>query len=275
MGPLIYMLPLYHPLRLIDEVCMVDHLSEGRLDIGVGRGISSYEVALCGVEPDATRDVSEEFLDILVQGLTRESLSYRGKCHEFVNTPMVLSPMQKPYPPLWYGAGNEHGARFSVENGMNIVTLGATESVAGLVSLYANMWEEAKDHPRRKSGPVDDPLVGVSRHVFIAETDAEAERLARPAYEHWYGSLVKLWLDKDSTPVTGMIIGDYDDACKNGVCVVGCASTVLDKLSAQLYLLPDVNYIVCQMAWGCLTHDQELQSLEMFRQDVMPALAEL
>ena len=61
MGPLIYMLPLYHPLRLIDEVCMVDHLSEGRLDIGVGRGISSYEVALCGVEPDATRDVSEEF----------------------------------------------------------------------------------------------------------------------------------------------------------------------------------------------------------------------
>lgn len=274
MGPLIYMLPLYHPLRLIDEICMVDQLSNGRLDIGIGRGISPYEVAYYGVEPDATRDMSEEFMDILLKGLTSKSLSHDGKYHQFTDVPMELEPLQKPYPPLWYGAGNEHGARFSAQNGMNVVTLGATERVAGLVSLYSDMWEEAKDQPRRKNGPVTDPLVGVSRHMFIAETDAEAERLARPAYAHWYSSLVKLWQIHGTPPVTGMIIADYDEACEKGVCVVGTASAVLDKLSAQLDQLGAINYLVCQLAWGCLTHEQEMHSLDMFTTEVMPALAD-
>jgi len=107
----------------------------------------------------------------------------------------------------------------------------------------------------------------------VAETDAEAERLARPAYDYWYGSLVKLWLIHDATPITGMLIADYDEACEKGVCVVGSAATVLDKISAQLDQLAAVNYLVCQLAWGSLTHDQEMHSLEMFTSEIMPALA--
>ncbi|NQV57648.1 MAG: LLM class flavin-dependent oxidoreductase [Rhodospirillales bacterium] len=112
MGPLIYMMPLYHPLRLIEEICMVDQLSNGRLDIGVGRGISPYEVAYFGVEPEETREMSEEYLDILLKGLTTNNLNHQGKYHQFTDVPMELEPLQKPYPPLWYGAGNEHGAKF-------------------------------------------------------------------------------------------------------------------------------------------------------------------
>ena len=273
MGPLIYMLPLYHPLRLIEEICMVDHLSQGRLDVGIGRGISPYEVACYGVDADAAREISEEYLDIILKGLTAESLSHQGKWQQISDVPMELRPLQKPYPPLWYGAGNEHGALFSARNGMNMVTLGATGRVKGLVAMYGDMWEEARDQPRRKNGPVETPLVGVGRHIFIADTDAEAENLARPAYEHWYESLVKLWRVHNDTPRTGMIIGDYEEARRLGVAVVGSPATVLADLSAQIEEIA-INYLVCQLFWGSLTHDQEMRSLELFAAEIMPALAE-
>ena len=55
LGPLVYLLPLYHPLRLIEEVCMLDHLSGGRLELGIGRGVSPYELGYFGVDAADSR----------------------------------------------------------------------------------------------------------------------------------------------------------------------------------------------------------------------------
>ena len=56
-GPLVYLLPLYSPLRLIEEICMLDHLSHGRLDVGVGRGVSPFELKYHKVEHDESREI--------------------------------------------------------------------------------------------------------------------------------------------------------------------------------------------------------------------------
>ena len=56
-GPLVYALPLHHPLRLIEEICMLDQMSGGRLDIGFGRGSSPIELALYGVDPDEAQAI--------------------------------------------------------------------------------------------------------------------------------------------------------------------------------------------------------------------------
>jgi alkanesulfonate monooxygenase SsuD/methylene tetrahydromethanopterin reductase-like flavin-dependent oxidoreductase (luciferase family) len=271
-GPLVYLLPLYHPVRLIEEICMLDHLSNGRLDVGIGRGVSPYEVACFGVDPDLSRDIFEETMEVLLKGLTSDSLSHAGKYHQINDVPMELWPLQKPYPPLWYGAANESGTEFSARNGMNMVTLGATDRVKGLVAQFNQIWEETKSDARRKDSPVKDPLIGVGRHVFIADTDEEAERLAGPAYKYWYDSLVKLWLVHDAKPVTGMIIDSYEEARRIGVAVVGSPATVLADFQAQMVEI-DMNYLVCQFSWGCLTHAQEMRSLELFTSEVMPALA--
>ncbi len=270
-GPLVYLLPLYHPLRLIEEICMLDHLSNGRLDVGVGRGISPYEVGCYGVEPDETRPIFEETLDLLIKGLTTEKLSHSGKYHQYSDIPMELWPLQRPYPPLWYGAANESGAQFSARNGMNLVTLGGTERVAGLVAQYGRIWEESAGSERRQDSPVKDPIIGVGRHVFIAETDEEAERHARAAYGHWYDSLVKLWLVHDAKPVTGMVIDSYDEARRIGVAVVGSPATVLADFQAQIAEIK-MNYLVCQFSWGNFTHAQEMNSMALFTAEVMPHL---
>src|SRR6202162_1887611 len=73
LGPLVYLLPLYSPLRLIEEICMLDHLSRGRLDIGVGRGVSPYELKFHKVEPDRLRGIFIDAYKCISAGLAADS----------------------------------------------------------------------------------------------------------------------------------------------------------------------------------------------------------
>src|SRR5947209_14682578 len=77
-GPLVYILPLYPPLRLIEEICMLDQLSGGRFELGVGRGISPYELAYNNVDFLEAAEIYEEALQVIVAGLTQKTLTYRG-----------------------------------------------------------------------------------------------------------------------------------------------------------------------------------------------------
>jgi len=272
LGPLVYLLPLYHPLRLIEEICMIDQLSAGRLDVGVGRGVSPYEVGAYNVNLDDRAEMFEESLGVLIKGLSGERLSHDGKHYHVPDTPMVMRPIQRPYPPLWYGGANESGARFSAAHGMNFTTLGSTERVKGLIASYSEIWRETEGEPLREASPVKTPLIGVGRHIFVAETDEEARRLAKPAYEYWWHSVTSLWREHNASPVTGMMIDDYDEACDIGVAVVGSPATVRAALEAQADEIP-FNYFLGQFSWGNLTHDQEMHSFDLFKSEIMPALA--
>lgn len=273
-GPLVYLLPLYHPVRLIEEVCMLDHLSGGRLDMGVGRGISPYEVACYGIEPKATREMFEEALDVVLKGLQSTRLDHAGKWYRVADMPLELGPLQKPYPPLWYGVASDSSARFAASYGMHFTTLGGNARVKELVAGYKRLWEETRSDPRRVGGPDKTPLIGVGRHIFIAETDGEAERLARPAYVHWYASVSKLWRDHGAQPVTGMLIPSYDEAVRVGAVVAGTPAMVRATLAQQIAGI-GFNYLLGQFAWGCLGHEQEMRSFRLFVSEVMPALARL
>ena len=93
----------HHPLRLGDEICMLDQMSGGRLELGVGRGISPYEVGYYGVDP-ATARAFAEALDVILKGLTHPRLDYAGKYFTFQRCADGDEPIQRPHPLLWYGA---------------------------------------------------------------------------------------------------------------------------------------------------------------------------
>ena len=102
LGPLVYLLPLYNPVRLLQEICMLDNMSRGRLELGVGRGVSPYELASYNVTPEASRTMFREALDIMLAGLTTGEVSYQGEHFSFANVRLHIAPWQRPYPPLWY-----------------------------------------------------------------------------------------------------------------------------------------------------------------------------
>src|SRR5712664_872698 len=91
-GPLVFALPLHHPLRLIEEICMLDHLSGGRLEIGFGRGSSPIELAYYGEDPAQAQEVYTEGLELVLQGLTQPILNFHGKRFSFADVPMEMAP---------------------------------------------------------------------------------------------------------------------------------------------------------------------------------------
>jgi alkanesulfonate monooxygenase SsuD/methylene tetrahydromethanopterin reductase-like flavin-dependent oxidoreductase (luciferase family) len=270
LGPLVYLLPLYNPLRLIEEICMLDNLSGGRLDVGVGRGISPYELGYFGVGAFESRDMFEEALAVLVAGLSNEWLSHRGEYYRYRDVPMELRPVQRPYPPLWYGASTREAALWSARRGMHVVGAGPNTGLREVMQVYRETWEEYRQTSESFNPQADTPMMGALRHVYVAETDQAAETAARPAYRFWYNSLVKLWRHFRSTPIA--FTEDLDIACQRDVAIVGSPETVSERV-ARFAEESGCNYLVCSFAFGDLSHEQVMRSIDLFASKVMPAFS--
>ena len=139
-GPLVYSLPLYHPIRLIEEICMLDQMSGGRFELGVGRGVSPIEVGFYGVNPaDGPRQFPEA-LKVIKQGLTVDELTFSGEFYKYNKVPMVLKPVQRPYPPLWYGVLTPDAAYWAALESARIVTLLPPDPARAIIERYRLEW---------------------------------------------------------------------------------------------------------------------------------------
>src|SRR5258708_10157546 len=98
-GPLVYALPLYHPLRMIEEICMLDQLSGGRLEIGFGRGSSPSELIYYGQDPDQSQRIYAEAPELVVKGLTQRSLTFHREVFPVEGGPREVQPLPEPQPP--------------------------------------------------------------------------------------------------------------------------------------------------------------------------------
>ena len=271
LGTLLYLLPLHNPVRLIEELCMLDHLSHGRLDIGVGTGVSPFEFAALGEDFDGAREAFEENFEILYKGLTQDRLAHEGKRWRHDGLAMVLRPLQKPLPPLWYGLRSDYGHALAARYGMNVVTLGPDDRIARSIERFRAAWHEHEDERARIGTGTETPLIGAMRAVFVADSDAEAARIAGPAHEQWFESLCWLWKENGAFPPIALS-PDFAEATRSGALVAGSPKTVRDALLAQARKIR-FNYLVLHLAFGSLGHAQEMRSLELFRDEVMPALA--
>ena len=271
LGPLVYLLPLYHPMRLVEEICMLDQLSGGRLEIGVGRGISPFELAHFDVNFLGAREIFEESLRVIVAGLRQRKLSHKGAHYKFNDAPIEIRPLQEPNPPFWYGTSTPDGLLFAARHGMNIVAGGPNKIVAGAAQVYREHRERYRDAAENLNPQVAVPIVGAVRHFFAADSDREAMEIARPAYKTYYTNIVKLWRDHGTVPT--MFTDDVDLACNHDAAIVGSASSVRDKV-AQYFKETGCNYLVLSFAWGSLSHEQSLRSLDIFTKKVMPEFAD-
>ena len=135
-GPLVYLLPFYHPLRLIEEICMLDQMSGGRFQLGVGRGVSPFETQAYGLDFARTGEIYHEAFALILKGLASEELTFEGKHFQFRNVPMILRPVQRPHPPLWYGTTIPENADWPAANDVNIVTIALRPTVRLIIDRY-------------------------------------------------------------------------------------------------------------------------------------------
>ena len=270
LGPLVYLLPLYDPLRLIEEVCMLDNLSNGRLELGVGRGVSPYELGYFGVDPARTRAMFDEVVAILVAGLTKERLTFEGQHYRYRDIPMELRPLQQPYPPLWYPTHNPETVEYAARHGYHYAGIGPAAFVRQLVDTYRTTWAAHSREAGRLNGHVTEPKVGVMRQVFVADTDSQALTAARSAHADWYHSITKLWHDHDDHSVDNFFA--WEPAVQSKTLILGSPARVREQIS-ELLEVTGCNYVICSFAWGTFSHEQTLRSLRLFTEEVMPAFS--
>ncbi len=301
LAPCVYVLPLHHPIRLVEEISMLDHLSNGRLEIGVGRG-GVMEAFFWGQDSDSDTNYKRylETLDVVKQGLESEFLSYDGEHYQFDNLPMRLAPIQKPYPPLWYMRNAETAA---IE-GMNTIVVGTLNSLHRETTRYKRVWYETHG---KESLTIQNqtPKIGLVVHMVIADTDNEAIEIATPAWEKYRWNLgaprrieaEKRGLTQFQSSNDGSFgfVGDrpinlpdretrkdieaelerfdsqsdsHDPTRLGGVALAGSPDSV--KRYMEEYIATSANYFMCSFQWGDLSHENAMKSIELFSEKIMP-----
>ena len=263
-GPMVYALPLHHPLRLIEEICMVDQLSGGRVEIGFGRGSSPTEVKFYGQDPAQAQDIYTEARALILEGLTHKTLTFKGKYFSFKDIPMELEPLQKPHPPMWYGVHSVEAAERAAKQSLNMVSLDSAKDTRTYNDSYRRVWRELHgEHPT--------PKLGVSRFIVMAESDQEALTIARRAYPVWHKHFYYLFYLLGGKPAHPRP-AEFDKMMEIGQAVAGNGHTVRRFLQAQLDESA-ANYLVGQFAFGDLTLAESLRTVELFKREVMPTLS--
>jgi len=264
LGPMVLLLPLYHPLRAVEEICMLDQISNGRLDLGVGKGAVPMEHAFFGVEPGTVTTRYRETLEILQHAMTADVVQYEGAHYQLHDVPMAVRPLQQPHPPLWCGTVSRETASWAERHNVNMIALGPSEGIRALNAIH-------RSHQQVQSTASTPLFLGMLRTLVIADTDARAYALAETADRRWYHSLVALWRQSGLNPPYA-IDDTIESAIATGMCAVGTAATVRDQLADDLRVAGS-NYVAVQPLLGCMRVEDGIATLAALEAEVIPKLA--
>lgn len=266
LGPLSVILPLYEPIRLLEEIAMLDQLSNGRVELGLSRGSTGEHIEN---DPDKAREMFSEALEVILQGLQTGEISYRGTHYRYDGAISRLKPLQKPYPPLWYPTSNVASIPWVAQNGINTafsVHLAPTfDRVVEMAQRY-----RAEYQLSGLNAHVAEAKVGFSVHIHVADTDRLAQQQARPAFELFQHNFTYRYVRRGA-PERYAARGSFADELASGRIIVGSPATVRNQL-AEYVQRSGVNYVLGVFAFGSLGIEEVLNSMSLFASEVMPAL---
>ncbi|KLK89816.1 hypothetical protein AA309_29250 [Microvirga vignae] len=260
-GPLVMLLVLSHPLRAFEEICMLDQLSGGRLELGIGRGSLPIELGYFGIGANAAPGRYAEASEILIEAMKGGTLSYKGHHFELNGVPLTLGPHQRPHPPIWITTNQPETAGWAAANGANIACVGPSSSVRRITDAFRATREHktGADHQA--------PFLGLLRMVVIGSSDTHAYSLAASAYEQWLRSFKYLY-DLNAIPTPPNLPLTFDAAVESELCVAGTAASVRQTLLNQLEVA-GANYLLCQLAFGNLQLDASLYTAKAIQAEIM------
>jgi alkanesulfonate monooxygenase SsuD/methylene tetrahydromethanopterin reductase-like flavin-dependent oxidoreductase (luciferase family) len=265
LGPLVYLLPAYEPLRLIEEIAMLDHLSQGRFEFGVGRGASPHEMEFFGIAAEDMQPMYVEALEIIRTALATGSLHHGGRYWRYHSIDLSITPLQKPYPPMWVAVGSAESAQWAAQHDMNVVFGGPAERARATFEHYAQ--ERSK---MAQGGAPHDLLMGLNRHILVADTDDAARAIGRRAWDKFYASFIKLWRRYGTEP-GNRLPPEFDAVVSSGFAVVGSAETVRHTLVRQVEI-SGANFVGGNFVFGDMSFDEASRSIRLFAEHVMPTL---
>ena len=270
-GSAVLILPLHAPARLIAEIALVDALSGGRLDVGVGSGYQSYEFERLGADISQNKVVFNELLDMIELGLRQPSFSYQGTFFEQPRTAINVRPFQSPRPPIWIAGSDPSSHRRCARDGHLPFISGGIESPVCIKKMRDQVEqcysEEGKD-------PAEIPL-GVLRFVCVSDDQSVIDRYVDSA--RFQKRIAMSLRHRRETLVDDYMVDEVpfadeptlDEIAKN--IVVGNTEAVAERLCQEIDLYRP-RHMCLYFAVGDLPSVTAMKSMERFATQVVPMI---
>ncbi len=282
LGTMMWQLPFHMPIRLAQEVAMLDQLSRGRVEFGSGIGVHEHEFIRWGVDYYQRAAISEEAIEIIKMAWTQDEVTYHGKYFNYEEALPNPKPYQRPYPPIWAAVHSDEAMRWAGRNNYHVAqNLDTDEAVAHKFDIYRETWKEAGH-----DGSM--PRVFLQRTVHVAETDEKAHeeasqfigaatgrrigggplaqtRVGWGSHVRGMGSDSERPDDRARGQTMEKAQTDYQFNIDNGLAVVGSPATVIKKLQEGQEM---IGYdIFCTNFIGALAP----KAIELWGKEVIPA----
>ena len=252
--------PLHHPLRLAEELAMVDQLSGGRVVAGFGPGYSPYEFARYGVDIGERHTRHNEVVEVVLKAWTGERFDYAGEHFHFEDVQALPAPAQPL--PVAITASSIAGAHYAARAGHRLLTLGGSDDVREIVAAYAA--------EMRRSGHdaalIEDNLarVGVLKHVYMAESDEEAQAAIRAPTEMLLRRLDALTTEDGAG--TGAVFEEGLAAEMENYLSTRFIAGSTKTVRAEIAALADAGCgeVLCWFRWGAMEHAEAVASMRRF-----------
>jgi alkanesulfonate monooxygenase SsuD/methylene tetrahydromethanopterin reductase-like flavin-dependent oxidoreductase (luciferase family) len=274
-----------NPLRVAEEIAMLDLMSGGRVDSGFVRGIG-WEYFAHSVNPVKSRSRFNEAHDLIIKAWTSpEMFSWYGENYEYRYVNLWPRPVQQPHPPIYIpGAGSTETMKFCAERKYTYMSVYAPTRIV-------RRWFDGYREAAAELGYEPDPeRIAFSVPIYVADTDEKAHAEARPALEWLYRKGLKQTPEMVTPPgymspgsLRGVLSSgmrpfggaSYEDLLAHGQAVVGSPASVADRLGSLYAELGGFGQLIGLFAIGTSTHEQVMRSAELFATEVMPVLRPL
>jgi alkanesulfonate monooxygenase SsuD/methylene tetrahydromethanopterin reductase-like flavin-dependent oxidoreductase (luciferase family) len=177
---------------------------------------------------------------------------------------MVMQPVQRPHPPLWYGLNTPDATVWAAKEKANIATLVPAPAARRVIDRFREEWT-------RNGNPAEPaPLAGIIRHMVLAETETQARAIAERAYRRWHRHLVLLWRERGlKLPMAVPLPEEIGPLIAAGAAFAGTPAAARAYVAEQLET-SGANYFICDITFGDITLAEAMRSVELVGREVMP-----
>jgi luciferase family oxidoreductase group 1 len=279
LGTGIVVLPLNHPLRVAEDYAFLDHLSEGRVDLGIGRGYQPLEFERYGVDQTTTRTQFDEALQVIRQAWTEGRVDFEGEHYRFRDVPVRPQPQQQPHPPIWMAALSAETFEIAGSYGLNLLF----GSVFGLTPEAAELRRADYYRGLRKAGhSTEGRSAGCLTMIYVADTMEQAREEFREAVIWYYRTIAQYVApSKGHAAVKSYeMYTDFRDLASSAsweqllereAVICGNPDYAIEKL-AELQQSYGFTDLLCWTRLGGLDQRKVLHSMELMSDKVMPQL---
>ena len=281
-GTAVVVLPFHNPILVAEEAAMLDVLSGGRLDFGVGSGYQRQEFEGLGINVDEGRERFREHLEVIKRAWTEETLTFHGKYTNVDDLWVIPKPLQKPHPPLYIAVSTSPASvEFAASQNIQVIVGGPT-AVMGQAPQVVRLWREKMEQFGHEHAHIDPP---VSMNIYVAPTMEEAEsdpigledfstkilaRIGSPigkdgkipaGYEVWANRQRDREMVAESSRTAGI------------PALRGTPEVVSERLEQIREL--GISHIFGNFGFPGLAREKALRSMEMFASEVMPRFSQV